>query len=84
MKARVVALISLAAAVTLTSVAAAESEAEHGTAIFQRSAQSHSTSPASTRGASLPSLRLATSEHIEHGWFRSNGKRGTFTIELRF
>jgi hypothetical protein len=84
MKARVVALISLAAAVTLTSVAAAESEAEHGTAIFQRSAQSQSTSPAFTGGASLPSPRLATSEHVEHGWFLSKGRRGTFTIELRF
>jgi hypothetical protein len=41
-------------------------------------------SPAFTAGASLPSYRLATSEHIEHGWFPSKGKRGGFTVELRF
>jgi hypothetical protein len=57
MKARVVALVALAAAVVLTTVAAA--------------------SPAYTAGASQ-------FEHIEHGWFPSKGKRGSFTVELRF
>jgi hypothetical protein len=53
-------------------------------ASFQRSAQSQSTSPAFTAGASLPSHRVAINEHIEHGWFPSKGKRGSFTVELRF
>ena len=52
-------------------------------ASFQRSAQSQGTSPAFTAGASLPSYRLATSEHSAHLWFPSKGKRGSFTIELR-
>ena len=64
MKARVVALVVLAAAVILTTVAAA--------------------SPAYTAGARQPSYRLAPNEHIEHGWFPSKGKRGSFTVELRF
>ena len=59
MKARVVAVAVLAAAVTLTSIAVA--------------------SPAYTAGPSL-----APNEHIEHGWFPSKGKRGSFTVELRF
>jgi hypothetical protein len=57
-----------------------------GTLVFaslQRSAQSQSTSPAFTAGASLPSYRLATSQHIGHLWFPSKGKRGSFTIDLR-
>jgi hypothetical protein len=53
-------------------------------ASFQRPAQSQSTSPAFTAGASFPSHRLAITEHIEHGWFPSKGKRGSFTVELRF
>jgi hypothetical protein len=40
-------------------------------------------SPAFTAGASLPSYRLATSQHIGHGWFPSKGKRGSFTIDVR-
>lgn len=52
-------------------------------ASFQRSAQSQSTSAAFTAGASLPSYRLATSEHSGHLWFPSKGKRGSFTIDLR-
>ncbi len=64
MKARVVALVVLVAAVVLTTVAAA--------------------SPAYTAGARQPSYRLAPNEHIEHGWFPSKGKRGSFTVELRF
>jgi hypothetical protein len=63
-KARVVALVVLVAAVVLTTVAAA--------------------SLAYTAGASQPSYRLAPNEHIEHGWFPSKGKRGSFTVELRF
>ena len=51
-------------------------------ASFQRSAHSQSTSPAFA-GASLPSYRLATSQHTAHFWFPSKGKRGSFTIELR-
>ena len=41
------------------------------------------TSPAFTAGASLPSHRLATGQHIGHGWFPSKGKRGSFTLDLR-
>ena len=40
-------------------------------------------SAAFTAGASLPSYRLATGEHIGHHWFPSKGKRGSFTIDLR-
>jgi hypothetical protein len=54
MRARLVALVALAAAVVLTT------------------------------GAAASSYRLAPNEHIEHGWFPSKGKRGTFTLELRF
>jgi len=53
-------------------------------ASFQRSAQSQSISPAFTATADLPSYRFAAGEHIEHGWFPSVGKRGSFTVELRF
>ena len=40
-------------------------------------------SPTFTAGPSLPSYRLATGEHIGHGWFPSKGKRGSFTLDLR-
>lgn len=52
-------------------------------ASFQRSAQSQSTSPAFTAGPSLPSYRVAASEHRGQLWFPSKGKRGSFTVELR-
>jgi hypothetical protein len=52
-------------------------------ASFQRSAQSQSTSPPFTAGPSLPSYRLATGEHIGHGWYPSKGKRGSFILDVR-
>jgi hypothetical protein len=52
-------------------------------ASFQRSAQAQSSSPAFTAGPSLPFPRLATGQHIGHGWFPSIGKRGSFTIDVR-
>ena len=54
-----------------------------GTIVFaslQRSAQSQS---AFTAGSSLGSYRVATTEHIGHGWFPSKGKRGSFIVDLR-
>ena len=52
-------------------------------ASFQRSAQSQSTSPAFTAGPSLPSHRVAANEHSGHLWLPSEGKRGSFTVEMR-
>ena len=47
---------------------------------FQQPAQSQSSSPAFTAGASLPFYPVAIGGRIGHGWFPSKGKRGSFTI----
>jgi hypothetical protein len=52
-------------------------------ASFQRPAQSQSSSPAFTAGASPPFYPVAIGGHIGHGWFPSKGKRGSFTIDVR-
>jgi hypothetical protein len=94
MKARVVALVALAAVEARQRARRRRrmyggvliAMAVVGTIVFasfQRSAQAQSSSPAFTAGPSLPFPRLATGQHIGHGWFPSIGKRGSFTIDVR-